>query len=293
MQTLSEFVDSSRLQPLQTSLSSFFQTCSSKDPWQNITIDLSARDEVNDKVNKSAVMAIIEQKMAEKSPHLLIKLSANQARIYKWIQSIDGFKLHHSESQKLVFIRCNHSSGNCYYPEFKTITHGITVVLFNRELTQFLAVKENTNQYRGWKAPTGGVDYEVENERMAAVREVKEETDITLSENQLRLVSLVSTNTIPGRAPDRNFVFAGICDNATELVPKPQVREIKEASWIKVEDFLSSELPLDNAKEPLVLKDVVRTAMKCLTTDQGWISKEAYWGSFYWNSPVNSSFYSI
>jgi 8-oxo-dGTP pyrophosphatase MutT (NUDIX family) len=189
-----------------------------------------------------------------------------------------GFKVHHAEKDKLLIKFCfDHSEKICLYPPYKTMSLGITIVVFTPDLTHFLAVQEKLGPYKGWKAPTGGVDYDMEDERAAAVREVKEETNLNIKAEDLTLVGMAPTNNLRGRSPDRNFVFACMGDNSAEI--KAQESEIKQVAWISVDQFLKEELAVNHKSRPLIIQEVVRIAKKSLEKGSGWQGSQAFWGS--------------
>lgn len=281
--------------PFTNTFEEIFAKKTSKDPWNNLLIDLRAITEVNEKVNKKAVKEIIQNLSTTQAPHVVLTISQNQTRLYHWIMKKSDFKVHHNEGNFLILTHCvNHTQDKCYYPAYKTMAHGVSIILFNHDLTKFLAVQEKKGQYHGWKAPTGGVDYENgEDERLAASRELQEETGLLVVPEQLKFVSLVTTNAFPGRSPDRNFVFASRCEEAEELTLIPQRKEIITVEWILVDEFLNSELPLNIAERPLVIQEVVRIAQKSLMQNQGWQSQEAYWGNVYWKADKAVQVYSV
>jgi hypothetical protein len=47
----------------------------------------------------------------------------------------------------------------------------------------------------------------------------------------------------------------------------------------RINEFLTSKLPVSHESKPLVLQEVVRVARKSLEENQGWQGSPAYWGS--------------
>jgi len=61
------------------------------------------------------------------------------------------------------------------------------------------------------------VDYEIEDERAVAIRELHEETNLVIATEDLQLVGVAPTNNLRGRSPDRNFIFTGICQDLSKV----------------------------------------------------------------------------
>lgn len=244
------------------------------DPWKNVTLNLASSPEVNTKDNKLFFKEAFKTIIEKNPQHILVTISDEQTRCFKWIKEIAPFKVYHVEGNNLILMGCFHKEQECRYPIYKSITLGITIVLFSEDLTLFLAVMEKSGPYRGWKAPTGGVDYGNEDEWTAAVRELKEETNVEIAQEQLKLVGLMPTN-LKGRIPNRNFIFTAICDHNTCTL-KSQESEIQKASWLSVSDFLSSKLPAKHENRPLVVQEVVKIALEAQKNGFGWQSFTAY-----------------
>jgi 8-oxo-dGTP pyrophosphatase MutT (NUDIX family) len=265
--------------PLENEIRDLFANRKSMDPYKNCGIDLTRINGINDKNIQQTIMKIFSELLENKDQfnHLIVTICQKHHRLYKCLMKND-FEVHHSEDPFLVTVRClGHQTTECAYPLYKTMSIGVTVVIFNQDLTEFLAVQEKSGPYKGWKAPTGGVDYKNEDELTAAVREVREETNLEISPHQLTLVGMAPTNNLRGRSPDRNFVYACKSDKTNEI--KPQEKEIRKVEWISVNDFLTSKLPVNHESRPLVLQEVVRIAKKSLENKQGWKPCQAYWGS--------------
>lgn len=266
--------------PLQTIVGELFEKSISKDAYNNCTINLSASSDANRKDLQDAIKNKFSElvKNLEGYNHLIVRIDQKQNRLYKCLMQHD-FTVHHSENKDLILKRClgEEADAGCQYPPFKTMSLGITVVIFNSDLSEFLAIQEKTGYYKGWKAPTGSVDYEQEDEAAAAVREVKEETNLDILPEHLVLVGMAPTNNLRGRSPDRNFVF--VCKTDITEGIKPQEKEIKQVAWISVNDFLTSKLPVSHELRPLILQEVVRIAKTSLENNHGWKASAAYWGS--------------
>lgn len=266
--------------PFLVKIEEIFQKHTTKDVYDNVYVDLCGVPEVNEKNNAPYVKQVFAKFVAneEHFEHLLVKMSQKQTRLYSIIMSEPGFEVHHSEPGTFLIKRClGHQDRPCNYPTYKTMSLGVTVVIFNGDLTQFLAVQEKQGFYKGWKAPTGSVDYEKEDEITAAVREVKEETKLDIKAEELRLVGMAPTEMLRGRSPDRNFVFTCKVNNPSEIAAQPE--EIKKVEWLSVDAFLSSKLPVTHESRPLILQEVVRIAKEAMVNHQGWQSSGAFWGS--------------
>jgi ADP-ribose pyrophosphatase YjhB (NUDIX family) len=136
---------------------------------------------------------------------------------------------------------------------------------------------ENLVATKGWKAPTGTVDYDTEDELKAAVREVHEETHIDILPENLKLVGMIPSDKQIGRNPDRNLLFT--CISTQQANIQPQEKEIEKVVWLSVHEFLESKLPVNHTSKPLVMQEVVRIAKKSIENNQGWSALPAFWGS--------------
>ncbi|EFB40247.1 NUDIX domain-containing protein [Parachlamydia acanthamoebae] len=265
--------------PYHKTIRELFEKSTAKDPFNNCIIDLSGKPETNEKQLQQTVQTIFSEFLENQTnyQHLIVKISQKQNRLYKWMVNND-FELHHSEGKNLFLKRClGHQENECTYPRYKTMSIGVTTVIFNKDLTEFLAIKEMSGPYIDWKAPTGSVEEEKETPLEAAVRDVLEETNLEISLEHLHLVSTISTKNFRGNKPDYNFVYAGISNHPGDI--KPKEKDIKDVAWLSVNDFLKGELPVKHELRPLILQQVVSIAKECLEKNQGWGASPAYWGS--------------
>ncbi len=263
---------------VQDTFITIFEKCISKDPFNNCIIDLSG-PEANKEYSHQVATDIFSRllKNEDGHEHLLVRFSPTNTHLYTHLIS-SGFTIHNGRADSLLVKRClGHQEADCAYPAFKTMSVGITVVIFNQSLSHFLAVQEKSGPYRGWKAPTGTVDYENEDELQAAAREIKEETNIDIEKEQLSLVAMAPTNSFRGRSPDRNFVFT--CKHTGSSEIRAQEKEIRKVEWISVDEFLNKNDLVAHQFRPLILQEVVRIARENLLNNQGWKPANAFWGS--------------
>lgn len=255
------------------------------DPFGNCTIDLINVDEFADKMHARALKivlpGIVESEKAQQKHLVILKISPKQVRLYKYVQQVN-FVFHQAHYEFAIAIKClrdkEHPLSQCGYPKYKTASVGVTGVVFNRELTRFLAIQESTGPYRGWKAPTGTVDYEKgEDPVKAVVREIAEETNVNISAENALLVGNSWTSCFRGTNPDINFAYAFCTDEDSQQL-KAQESEIKKVEWISVKDFLENPAPVSHDK-PLILKGVVEAALEAMRSRNGWIPQSLFWGS--------------
>lgn len=251
------------------------------DTFGNCNIDLTGIAELKEKDYARAFQKILIDTIEQNSgKHLVtLKISSQQVRLYKYVQQL-GFVFHQAHADHALAIKClsGHTVEQCTYPKYKTASIGVTGVVFNRELTKFVAIQELTGPYRGLKAPTGMVDYEKGEEPIqAVVRELKEETNVHVKGEDAVLVANNWTSCFRGTNPDINYTYAFTTDEGSQEL-KAQATEIKKVEWKSVDEFLKMQLPVSHDK-PLVIKGVVEAALTAIKNGHAWKSQSLHWGS--------------
>jgi ADP-ribose pyrophosphatase YjhB (NUDIX family) len=264
------------------------------DTFGNCNIDLSSCKEFDQKECARAAKALFSEiftNEAKNQKHMLtLKLAPTQTRLHKYALDA-GMSIHHADPQSSWIVKClkNHDAAKCTYPKYKTAIVGISGVVFSADMTKFLAVKEISGPYRGWKAPTGAVDYEKgENPLEAAVREISEETKLSISSRDAVFVGAAWTKNFRGNSPDVNYVFACKCKDETQQL-KAQEEEIAKVQWISYAEFMKTPAipPVAAGTETVnavpdaefLIKKVVEAAYDALKSQSGWSSKDLKWAS--------------
>lgn len=208
---------------------------------------------------------------------ITLKLSPTQSRIHKYALDA-GFIPHHADSKEMVMVFClhKHLEKQCNYPAYKTVSIGVTGVVFNQTLEKFLAIKEKFSPYKDWKAPTGSVDTGEEPVN-AVVRELFEETGVHVKAEDAILVGEGWTPNFRGSAPDINQVFA-FCIEESQCNLKKQEEEIKDLKWLSVDDFAILPVSLSHDK-PFIIKMVVDVAKRSMQNQTGWHMHKSAWVS--------------
>lgn len=197
-----------------------------------------------------------------------------------------GLHMHYAHKTEALAKIClfGHSENECNYPKFRTSSTGVTGVVFNEDLTEFVAVQEKDGPYRGNKAITGTVDIEtLETPLDAIVREIKEETAVTVAKEQAVFAGHVWTSDFRNGAPDSNllFVFKVKKDDHQLVAQESEIRIVK---WLNVDEFLNAQLPVKHNK-PLIIKKVVEAARSAFAQPKA-VEKMA------WGSGKDAEFYS-
>ena len=238
--------------------------------------DFSKREFRND--FKVVFPHLVEEEKSKGQHIVVATLNPDYPFLYKYVLK-QGFQFHQANGKFAVATKClhSHSLEQCPYPGFKSLSTGITCVIFNSDLTEFLAIKEKVGPYLGWKATTGSVDCDKEMPADAAVREMFEETGFSVAAEDIRLAGVAWTKNLRGNKPDLNFVFSARCEKSEEILP--QESEVSEAKWISVDEFLHSDLPVSHSK-PLVVKGVVAAAKRSFESlTETWQPHALHWGS--------------
>lgn len=250
------------------------------DTFSNIIIDLSPLS-LSTKKTARAVKELfpewIETGKSSNNHMIILKLSPTHSRIHKYALDA-GFHFHHADTKETVMTLClrEHLEQQCNYPSYKTVSIGVTGVVFNKNLEKFIAIKEKTGPYRDWKAPTGGVDTGEEPVN-AVVRELYEETGVQVNAEDAVLVGQGWTPNFRGTAPDINQVFAFQIDE-NQCILKKQEEEIENVKWLPVEDFENLHLTLSHNK-PFIIKTAVKVAKNAMQNQTGWHVQNSAWGS--------------
>ena len=236
------------------------------DRYGNSHFDLTKKETYQEKslakLFKEALPEVVKEVKGQKKHILSMHIANQHTRLAKYLLEA-GFKCHHSDENSLFMIKCldNNPAHECTYPKYKTVSVGVSGVVFNKSLDKFLAVQERLGPYLSWKAPTGTVDYEKNEEpKEAVIREIKEETGIDLAGAPL-LSSFTWTKNFRGNQPDINLGFAFVIDENAQNIKK-QDSEIAKAEWISVNDFIQTKHP--NSTLPLVHARIVAVAHKAV-----------------------------
>lgn len=250
------------------------------DTFTNTHIDLTTLP-VNIKKTAKAIKEImldwIATGMSSNKHMITLKLLPMHSRIHKYALDF-GFLPHHADSSETLMTLClkQHVRKECNYPAYKTVSIGVTGVVFNQNLEKFLAIKEKYGPYRGWKAPTGSVDAGEEPVN-AIVRELSEETGVHVKAEDAILVGEGWTPNFRGSAPDINQVFAFQIDEGQHTL-MAQEEEIEKVKWLSVKEFVTLPIPLNHDK-PFVIKTVVQAALHALENQTGWHVNHSSWAS--------------
>jgi 8-oxo-dGTP pyrophosphatase MutT (NUDIX family) len=96
---------------------------------------------------------------------------------------------------------------------------------------EMLAVKASYKDH--WSVPGGVVD-EDESPQAAALRELQEEVNITLTSDQIQFVDVVYHHPHDGKKDFIHFLF--MATNVSDT-PEPDMHEIVEAKWVSPSEF--------------------------------------------------------
>lgn len=255
------------------------------DSYKNCTIDFT-QIELPAKISKSSKVALdaliketIQHSLSSNLHHIIAKVPHSNNAVYKRLVD-HQFTPHHIEKGSIVLKYCLKDAGACRYPDYKPLSIGVTIVLFkDSTLSEFLGVKEECNLYKNWKAPTGTVENESEDEILAVLRELKEETGVEVPAKALRLAAVIPTKGRAGNIVDYNFVFTSINEGNPKITA--QKSEIKDAKWISVDEFLQRKNLVEHQNRPLVVQEVIKVAKESLEKNSSWKPSTAYFRSPY------------
>lgn len=182
-----------------------------------------------------------------------------------------GFRFHNANSANALLNLCleNHEINQCTFPPYRTVSVGVTGVVFDSELKNVLVVMEKIGVIKKFKPPTGGVDYGEGGETPldAVVRELDEEVNIKVDRDKAVFVGTGWTNNYREYNPDISYIFAFVIEQKQEL--NFQQSEISNAKWISVEEF--KEEPPEEKQKPWLLRQAVVTAFEAVKTrDSTW-----------------------
>lgn len=249
------------------------------DAYNGFCIDLTAIS-VNEFVSKpdffQNILHSIISNQREKGFHVFsLKISADNGCMIKGAIEC-GFRHHHANSDYSLLNLClkNHTIKECTYPPFRTISAGVTAVVFDKELKNVLVVMESVGSIKKIKPPTGTVEYGQNQETPleAVVRELKEETQIEVDPAKAFHVGSTWSNNYRGTNPDIAFIFAFVLDQMKE--PVAQKSEISKAKWVSVEEYIQV-LPEEIGK-PWLLRQVVVSAFEAIKNNKYWKPKTVY-----------------
>lgn len=184
-----------------------------------------------------------------------------------------GFTMHHGNAHEVQMIRClqNHHDSSCSFPPYKTLSVGITMVIFNSQLDKIAAVIEKLGSSNGWKAITGSVDYGnglAETPLEAAVREAREEVGLSLNLEDVVYCGRLWTSNFRGVCPDLNEVYATVLSSEDPL--KAQESELNAARWISIDEIIST-------KPESVDSRVIIAAKNAILNNAAYNASRAYW----------------
>jgi ADP-ribose pyrophosphatase YjhB (NUDIX family) len=271
-------VDEQTLKKVQTIVSAKI----TRDDYDNLHINISELPALTEKNTAKAFRHIlastIEQAKDDGLHMVTVKFSPSQSQLPKYV-SQQGMAYHFADAAVVMVKKClkNHTD-ECTYPKYKTVSMGVTGVVFSSDLTEFVAIQEKKGPYLGPKPITGTVDYEgPETPLMAVVREIEEESNLKVDLERAVFAGHAWTPNFREGKPDINLVFA-FCIEKSEQSLKAQESEIRDIRWMPVSTFLDMDLPVKHSK-PLLLKKAVEVAQKALITNPQNAVQRLAWGS--------------
>lgn len=187
-----------------------------------------------------------------------------------------GFRHHHANHNYSLLNFClkGHKATECSYPPYRTISAGVTGVVFDQQLQKVLVVMEQIGVIKKFKPPTGGVDYGESQETplQAVVRELKEETQIEVDPNKAFYVGTGWSNNYRGVNPDISYIFAFVLPEIK--APVAQDSEISKAVWMSVEEFIKE--PPEEKEKPWLLRQAVVAALDAVKSGNSWKKQTLY-----------------
>ena len=252
--------------------------------------ELSAEKEFNLLQIKKIFAGILMHEMQKGAHVFALEISSEQTPlVYPFIVEHE-FSLHHADASTVLFNKCLrpdlHKKEYCSYPKYHTGSSiGVTVVVFNLALDKLLAVKEVYGGIDGWKPITGAVDKN-EEPVQAAIRELREETNVSLEENTaLTLVGICHTKNLMWGRDDINYVYAVAVDFLNPETLHAQENEIAAVDLISYDQY--EEKPMQSnpnwGKEPveessLTLKRIVKQARSVLNKEKAGLQQDiTFW----------------
>jgi 8-oxo-dGTP diphosphatase len=106
-----------------------------------------------------------------------------------------------------------------------------------------LFIKRKYPPFQGMLALPGGFVEEDETVEMAAIRELEEETDVTISTQHLRLIGVFSR---PNRDPRQRVVSIAYAVDVSERTTAMAGDDASEALWLPVDKAIEIGLAFDH-----------------------------------------------
>eukprot|EP01017_Pseudomicrothorax_dubius_P049468 TRINITY_DN9202_c0_g1_i13.p1 TRINITY_DN9202_c0_g1~~TRINITY_DN9202_c0_g1_i13.p1 ORF type:complete len:234 (-),score=41.83 TRINITY_DN9202_c0_g1_i13:896-1597(-) len=156
-----------------------------------------------------------------------------------------GFTFHHAKGSIAMMTLWLPKYEENRIPSFATHYIGVGGIVIRDDTEEILVIKERKSRFAAdlWKIP-GGLVEQNEYIKEGAVREVREETGIE-SEFVGLLAFREKLNYLFGH-PDLYFV-ALLKPLTTELKPDP--REVKEARWMPVQEFVDQPVLIETQRK--------------------------------------------
>ena len=195
----------------------------------------------------------------ENGTHVLgLKVPAAWGTVMKTAIEL-GFRHHHANEEYSLLNLClsGHGPKECSFPPFKTISAGVTAVVFDPTFSKVLVVTEKTGVKKP-KPVTGGIEYGEKGDTpiKTAIRELKEEVQIDVKPEDMILVGTGWVNDYRQNNPDIQYIFSTRLKEMQE--PVIQQSEIAKAEWVPIHKFI--ETPDDEKEKPWLLRQVVEVA---------------------------------
>lgn len=204
----------------------------------------------------------------ENGTHVLgMKIPAAWGTVMK--AAIDlGFRHHHANDEYSLLNLClsGHGPKECSFPAFRTVSAGVTAIVFDPTLEKVLVVTEKI----GIKKPkpvTGGIEYGEKGDTplKTVIRELEEEVQIHVKPEDMVLVGTGWVNEYRQKNPDIQYIFATRLKEMQE--PVVQQSEIAKAEWVSIHEFMTA--PDDEKEKPWLLRQVVEVAYNTLKKQNG------------------------
>lgn len=266
---------------LNQELKKLFEKCKQYDKYNNCNIDISTTDlsfkECPDFFTQCLSSIIAEEKI-KKTHVVTIKLSHKHSDMFRGILE-SGFIFNQANAQFALLSLClsNHQVKECTFPKFRTVSIGVTGVVFDEKLEKVLLVQEKFGVQK-LKPPTGTVEYGEENTELpiqTVVREIAEETGVKVSAENAHLIGTTWSNTFRGNNPDINYAYAFKVSQETSI--KAQESEIASVQWVDVDQFLQPSADEIEKKKPWIMRNIVKAAHVALKNDTVMKSEEFYY----------------
>lgn len=282
-----------------------FRKHTKPDPWyHNFNINLRTVDKFPAVAEESVkeALIILENECIKSNIHAMtIATTFKLDALFQTLRREGGYKMHHAneEDDDVLFKKClkNHTVKECPYPQYTTTSVGITAVVFNKDGSQFLVVKERNRL----KPPTGTAD-RGELPIDCAVREVFEETNVKVKSGNGYFIGEYEDQQIRKLDDNKqitvlniNHIFAFITDpESQELIP--QVSEVDSVGWTSTDEYIKDLVKLEETEKKakaekedpkLLMPSVVRAAHNAFNAK---FQQGTAWGAhsckFSWEKPV-------